>query len=75
MQVQRDAVRVAEAEALMASGEATKAARLFGSIMTPHPPFEDVALRLVDTGMVFHVIGTMQEGAPGPMQATCSPEM
>ena len=50
MQGQRDAVRVAEAESLMARGEAVQAARLFGSIMTPHPPFEDVALRLVDTG-------------------------
>ena len=41
---------MAEAESLMARGEAIQAARLFGSIMTPHPPFEDVALRLVDTG-------------------------
>ena len=52
VQGHRDAVRVAEAEALMAAGDTVKAARLFGSIMTPHPPFEDIALRLVDAGQL-----------------------
>lgn len=51
VQVQRDTVQAAEAEALMAKGDAVGAARLFGCIMTPHPPFEDVALRLVDSGV------------------------
>ena len=50
VQAQRDAVQAAEAEALMAKGDPVGAARLFGCIMTPHPPFEDIALRLVDTG-------------------------
>ena len=52
VQGHRDAVRVAEAESLMAAGNTVKAARLFGSIMTPHPPFEDIALRLVDAGQL-----------------------
>ena len=49
-QAQRDTVRAAEAEALMATGDPVGAARLWGKMTLAHPPFEDVALRLVDSG-------------------------
>ena len=43
-------MRGAEAESLMAAGDPVGAARLWGRMTGPHPPFEDVALRLVDSG-------------------------
>ena len=50
MQGQRDAVRGAEAEALMGAGDPVGAARLWGRVTAAHPPFEDIALRLADSG-------------------------
>ena len=43
-------MRAAEAEALMAEGDSVGAARLWGKMASAHPPFEDIALRLVDSG-------------------------
>ena len=34
----------------MASGDPVGAARLWGKMTAAHPPFEDIALRLVDSG-------------------------
>lgn len=34
----------------MAEGDPVGAARLWGKMTSSHPPFEDVALRLVDSG-------------------------
>ncbi|KAK9789373.1 hypothetical protein WJX73_010275 [Symbiochloris irregularis] len=49
-QVQRDRVRSAEAEALMEAGDCVGAAGLWGRMTGGQPPFEEVALRLVDSG-------------------------
>ena len=48
--VQRNAVYLAEAEALLAENRPVEAAERYGKVTASVPPFEDLALKLMETG-------------------------
>lgn len=47
---QRNKVYLLEADALLADGKTCEAAALYGKVTSATPPFEDLALRMMDTG-------------------------
>ena len=76
VQAQRDVVRAAEAEALMQAGDPVGAACLWGKMAAANPPFEDIALRLVDCGSpdALHILlSTKLDALPSSDRAQVCP--